>query len=103
MRRCVAGYGGTLCADCASGFSRQAGFDLACAPGACVSPALRILLACLAGLFAVAVLIRILYTISGSKEGSKTRVGVTLAKIALSLIQVLTLLEFVLALRWPIG
>ena len=73
------------------------------AGASCVSPALRILLACLAGLFAVAVLIRILYTISGSKEGSKTRVGVTLAKIALSLIQVLTLLEFVLALRWPIG
>ena len=103
MLRCAAGYGGTLCAECASGFSRQAGLDLACAPGACVSLALRILLACLAGLFAVAVLIRILHTISGSKGGSKTRVGVTLVKIGISLIQVLTLLEFVLALRWPIG
>ena len=103
MLRCAAGYGGTLCAECASGFSRQAGLDLACAPGACVSLALRILLACLAGLFAVAVLIRILHTISGSKGGSKTRVGVTLVKIGLSLIQVLTLLEFALALRWPIG
>ena len=103
MLRCAAGYGGTLCAECASGFSRQAGLDLACAPGACVSLALRILLACLAGLFAVAVLIGMLHTISGSKEGSKTRVGVTLVKIGLSLIQVLTLLEFVLALRWPIG
>eukprot|EP01044_Picomonas_judraskeda_P007032 COSAG03_NODE_734_length_6051_cov_2.406250_2_plen_400_part_00 len=96
---CGAGYTGPLCDYCAEGYSRP-GFN-----GGCMecSEGLSTAWVVLAGLGAVVAVTMGLYVVSSvDGETGKMAVLVTLGKIAVGLIQVITQLEFCLQLIWPI-
>lgn len=95
---CGVGYAGPLCDYCADGYSRP-GFN-----GVCVecSDGLSTVWVVFAGLMGVAAVTVGLYVVSSvDAEPSKMTTVVTLGKIAVGLVQVLTQLEFCLQLIWP--
>jgi len=95
---CGVGYTGPLCDYCAEGYSRP-GFNGVCAE---CSTGLSTAWVVAAGLLGVAAVTVGLYVVSSvDSEAGKMTVIVTLGKIAIGLVQVLTQLEFCLQLSWP--
>ena len=95
---CSAPYDGPLCDYCAEGYSRP-GFTGECTE--CTAE-LSTAKAVLGGVVAVVVVTLVMYWVSASHaETGKVAVLHTLGKIAISLVQVLTQLEFSLSLVWP--
>jgi len=96
--QCSAPYDGPLCDYCADGYSRP-GFTGECTK---CSEGLSTAWAVIGAIIAIASVTLVLYWIS-ALDGTATKSGVmlTLGKIGVSLVQVLTQLEFCLAVSWP--
>jgi len=95
---CSAPYDGPLCDYCADGYSRP-GFTGECTK---CSEGLSTAWAVIGAIIAIASVTTVLYWIS-ALDGTATKTGVmlTLGKIGVSLVQVLTQLEFCLEVSWP--
>ena len=96
--QCAAPYDGPLCDYCASGYSRP-GFTGEC--NEC-SGSLSLAWACGGTAIAIALVTQTLYWMSALHGTTKFHIVVTLGKIAVSLIQILTQLEFSLDVSWPL-
>lgn len=96
---CVEGHTGPLCANCAAGYSRP-GFVGRCKECAQTMSAIWVVLG---GAGSLGLIVTGLYLVSveGSSSG-KISALVTLAKIGISLVQVLTSLQFTLRVQWPV-
>ena len=96
--KCSAPYDGPLCDYCADGYSRP-GFTGECTT---CSEGLSTAWAVIGTIIAIASVTTVLYWIS-ALDGTATKTGVmlTLGKIGVSLVQVLTQLEFCLEVSWP--
>ena len=98
MSWCAEGRAGPLCQSCDAGWSRP-GFSGECT---LCAETLSALWTVGAGVVAVVMVTGLLYWVSAEHaETAKMGMIVTLGKIAVSLIQVLTQLEFCLDLQWP--
>jgi hypothetical protein len=97
---CTVGYGGPLCANCAPGWSRP-GFRGPCNECDEVLGAVWLVFG---SVLAFGSVTAVLYMVglSGGLSTAKLGLLVTLGKIAVSMVQILTQLEFSLDLRWPI-
>ena len=97
---CTEGYAGPLCANCAPGWSRP-GFRGPCNKCNEVMSAVWLVLG---GLLGFGLVTAALYAVGmfGGLSTAKLGLLVTLGKIAVSMVQILTQLEFSLDLRWPI-
>ena len=95
---CEAGYTGPLCAYCDVGYSRP-GFEGKC--NEC-SQSMSYVWAVFGGLLSLTLIVSVLYFVASvDATAGKMSVIITLGKIAVSLIQVLTNLQFTLDLTWP--
>lgn len=94
---CVQGHTGPLCANCAAGYSRP-GFVGRCKE---CSQTMSAMWAIFGAMSALALIITGLYFVSVDSTSGKIASIVTLGKIAISLVQVLTSLQFTLRVQWP--
>jgi hypothetical protein len=98
LTTCSAAYDGPLCDYCAEGYSRPGftGKCTECSEGLATAHVIG------GGLVAIVVMTAMLYWVSSTHaETGKLAVMHTLGKIAISLAQVLTQLEFSLSVTWP--
>ena len=94
---CVQGYGGPLCSLCAEGWSRS-GFSGPCSVCDSYMSGVWVFFATL---LAIACVTAVLYISSGFHGGGLVHKIVPYFKIGITLVQILTQLQFCMEIRWP--